>query len=75
MFHMADFEARRPPYDDWSDAKRRAVLNAFLDLMRQNIPRYWGVSDFADDIKNAGQFRVAYEKNVIQAFMQIVRNS
>jgi hypothetical protein len=72
FFHMVDFEARQPPYDGWSDDKRRKVLNDLLELMRVNIPRYWGVSDFADEINSVRQFRAAYQKNVIKLFMEMV---
>jgi hypothetical protein len=35
FFHMADYEARRPPYDSWSERKRKAVLDRLISLTRE----------------------------------------
>jgi len=72
MFHMADFEARKPPFDTWDNPKRQKVLNQLLDLMCKNIPRYWGVSDFREDIAAVSGFKRAYEKNAIKLFLQMI---
>jgi hypothetical protein len=73
MFHMADFEARKPPYDLWDDAKRKDVLNKLLNLMCESIPVYWGVSDFSEEIPTTSKFRKAYQSNVIKLFLELVR--
>jgi hypothetical protein len=32
-FHMAHFEARRPPYSSWTDEERKSRLNTLLEIL------------------------------------------
>jgi hypothetical protein len=71
-FHMADFEAKAPPYDNWSDEKRKNVLNALLDIASEHVPIFCGFNDLAADLKDVKDLQRAYQKNLIKAFKEIV---
>ena len=43
MFHMADFEARRKPFEGWDNDRRRALLARLMDIALAYIPMFWGV--------------------------------
>jgi hypothetical protein len=62
MFHMADFEARRPPFSEWSGEKRRNVLNALLDIAVRHIPTFLGYTATPGYGKPA--LEDAYENNI-----------
>jgi hypothetical protein len=47
MFHMADFEARRKPFEDWTDIQRKARLNTFLGIIGASIRDCWGFTNLA----------------------------
>jgi hypothetical protein len=62
MFHMADFEARQPPFREWPEGKRRRVLNALLDIAITYVPTFLGYTATPGCGKPALQD--AYESNV-----------
>jgi hypothetical protein len=45
MFHMTDFEARVPPYRDWTDTQRKDRLNALLNLIGDGKPVCWSATN------------------------------
>ena len=46
-FHMTDFEARRPPYNKWTEAERKSRLNSLLNIIGQIKPTCWGFTNLA----------------------------
>jgi hypothetical protein len=43
MFHMADFEARRPPFQGWDNDRRRALMSRLMDIALAHVQVYSGV--------------------------------
>jgi hypothetical protein len=71
-FHMSDFEARKPPYDNWSNQKRRDVLNDLLEIAGNHIPMFCGYSGSHRDIVGKRQFQRAYRANLIKSLKETV---
>lgn len=71
MWHMSDFEARRGPFSDWSDERRKNALNRLLGIAGRNVSLFWGFSDSHSDIIGKGGYRRAYEANVIKALKEL----
>lgn len=69
-FHMADFEARVPPYD-WDEPKRRDVLGRFLALASQYVPTFLGYNDLPRDLPSVKDLRGVYRSNLIK-FLETV---
>src|SRR5260370_40027699 len=71
---MTDFEARREPYKNWSNEKRRDPLNQLLDIASRYVPEFIGFSDNARDLSGKQAFRDAYESNLVKAMKEAVKN-
>jgi hypothetical protein len=72
QFHMADFEARRKPFNEWGDEKRREVLSSLLDIASRHVPAFCGYSGNAADLSGKDAFRKAYGENLIKALKETV---
>jgi hypothetical protein len=46
-FHMKDFEARRPPYDVWSNDQRKDRLNILLGILGAKGRHCYGFTNYA----------------------------
>jgi hypothetical protein len=46
-FHMAAFEARRPPYSNWTEDQRRDRLNVLLDIIGEPGRHCYGFTNTA----------------------------
>lgn len=62
MFHMADFEARAKPFNDWPEDKRRALLAGLLDIAVRYVPIFFGT---IDQTEKPG-FRQRYFANLVK---------
>src|SRR5262249_24692584 len=43
MFHRADFEARKKPFENWDNDRRKALLARLLCIALVHVPVFWGV--------------------------------
>ncbi len=46
-FHMTDFEARKPPYDIWTDQQRKDRLNILLGILGGKDRHCYGFTNYA----------------------------
>jgi uncharacterized protein DUF3800 len=61
IFHMTDFEARRPPYDSWDNVKRIRVLRRLMRTIRARTRFRASVSVSIPDYEAvAGRIREVY---------------
>lgn len=65
MFHMAVFEARRPPFSGWAEAKRRCLLKELLDLAVEHVAEFVGYVGQPE--KGHAVFAGAYETTAAKA--------
>lgn len=70
-FHMADFEARQPPFDGWCERKRRRLLSRLLDVATTHVERFVGFATTPEDAAtNSGDWhRFRDTRGAIQALV------
>jgi hypothetical protein len=70
-FHMTDFEAHQPPYDEWSECKGRRFLNTALETMAAHIDEFHG---FTNRVTAAGDsLRETYEAGMMDTILHAAR--
>ena len=69
---MVDFEARRGPFADWDNERRKHVLTRLLGITGRHVSLFWGFSDFPADIRGVAGFRNAYQANLIKTLKELV---
>jgi hypothetical protein len=51
-FHMADFEARKPPFHKWTEPERKERLNILLDLIGATKAHCYGFANIIREDDN-----------------------
>lgn len=69
MFHMAEFEARKKPFDRFNNEQRRDLLNRLLEIALRHIPVFYGVVD--EPFGQNHGFRDRYQSIALKLFGEI----
>jgi hypothetical protein len=69
MFHMADFEARKKPFDVFGNEERRALLSQLLDIALSHVPIFYGVVD--EPMGHSPEFIARYQSNILKLYQEI----
>jgi hypothetical protein len=70
-FHMTDFEARKGPYGEWSNCKRRKFLNAALEIMAAHVDQFHGFTNTPTTVRRPLQ--KSYEAGLIDTILHAAR--
>jgi hypothetical protein len=71
LFHMVDFEARRPPFDTWTEPERRDRLNTLLDMIGETKAHCYGFTNIIRESDNTAKI---YERCVYDTFLELNMN-
>jgi hypothetical protein len=70
-FHMRDFAHSKGDFRDWTEEKRRAVLNQLLETIARNVMVGLGFTSRVVDAEPSMQFPNAYESALVSCLLHV----